>query len=142
MKTFRIENGDLVLGGEGFALVEGPDKVRQDLGVIVREPLGCDRFHPEWGSLLGGYVGFVTGASTETLIQAEIARLMSNYMAVQAQVLQSDHLASRSSRFTAGEVVDRVVAVDIQQSLDSYHVRVILNMLSSQDLVVQVPVRS
>lgn len=136
MKTFQIVNGDLVIGPGGFATIDGPAKVKQDLAVAVREPYGVDRFHPRWGTLLHEYVGMAVGDGTDLLIRSEINRVISNHMFSQNSVLERDSMRATRSRFSTGELIDRLDAVDVRQEYDRYHVRVRLRTLSGQPITL------
>jgi hypothetical protein len=131
VKTLQIVNGDFVIGPGGYATIDGPAKVKQDLGVAVREPYGSDRFHPRWGSLLHEYVGMPAMDEASMRIQAEVTRLIQNYQFVQGQMLQRDTMLGNRSRFSAGELVNTIQAIDIQQSYDSYAVRVTVTTLNN-----------
>ena len=72
MKSFALQNGDLVLGQGGLLTVTGPSKVRQDLSIAMREPVGCDRFHPNWGSVLPNYIGEPITTQIESLAGSQL----------------------------------------------------------------------
>ena len=141
MKTFRIANGDLVLTGTSFEEVTDEVKVRQDLGIAVREPYGCDRFHPQWGSLLDTYVGGPLTMESKALVQAEVARVVSSYMAKQATQQNADQMANRRSHFSANELVAQVTAIEVAQQMDALHVRVRLQTLTSSEVTLTSTVR-
>jgi hypothetical protein len=142
MKTFRLDNGDLSLGQDGYALVEGSDKLRLDLSVAMREPFGCDRFHPRWGSLLYDYTGKVVDDETGAYIKGEITRLVQNYVYVQGELLSKDVAAGRRPRFSRGEVVSDMSGIDLQGLFDSYKVRVRLRTLSGEEVTLLQTVRT
>lgn len=134
MKTFAIEAGDFVLGEGGYALISGHEKVKQDLGIAMREPYGCDRFHPRWGSVLVNYVGEPVSQQTEFLVRAEAGRIIRNYIAVQGYVVEQDVQAQRRSRLGTNEVVIGVDGIDVRQEQDRYHVRVRLALFSGEEV--------
>lgn len=136
MKTFALVGGDLVLGEGGYALVTGQEKVKQDLGVAMREPYGCDRFHPRWGSVLISYVGEPVEQQTAFLIQQEIGRIIRNYIMVQGGVVEEDVAARRRSRVATSEVITGVNGIDVRQNQDKYHVRVRLSLFSGEEAVL------
>lgn len=141
MKTFRISNGDLVLTGGSFEEVTGEAKVRQDLGVAVREPFGADRFHPQWGSLLDRFVGAPFTLEVKSLVKAEVMRIISSYSADQQAMMRNDTLANRKSRFSSGEIVQQVTGIEVAQNQDTLHVRVRLQTLTSAEVVLSSSVR-
>lgn len=130
MRAFALQSGDLVLGEGGFAMVTGAEKVKQDLGVAMREPYGCDRFHPRWGSILPRYVGEPIDGQASLLIRSECARLVRNYIQVQGGIIEKDVQAGSRSRMTTDEAIAGVAGIDIRQEQDRYHVRVRLQLFS------------
>jgi hypothetical protein len=126
MKSFALQNGDLVLGQGGLLTVAGPSKVRQDLSIAMREPLGCDRFHPNWGSVLPNYIGEPITGQIDSLVKAEVYRLVRNYMAVKANEMQSEYLRGNRASFSADEIVINISSVDVVRNMDRLYVRVSL----------------
>ena len=126
MKSFALQNGDLVLGQGGLLTVTGPSKVRQDLSIAMREPLGCDRFHPNWGSVLPNYIGEPITGQIEALVKAEVYRLVRNYMAVKANEMQTEYLRGNRASFSADEIVINISGVDVVRRMDRLYVRVSL----------------
>jgi phage baseplate assembly protein W len=100
MKTFQIQGGDLVIGPGGYATVSGPKKVLQDLSILVREPYGIDRFHPQWGGILEEFVGQEVNPVSRALVRGEIERLLQNYMVMQSRQIAAD--MSREHQDSAG----------------------------------------
>lgn len=125
-----------MVGAGGYTTIEGAAKVRQDLGIAVREPYGSDRFHPRWGTLLHEYVGTAVGPLSEMRIQAEIARIVQNYIRVQGEALERDVATNRRSRFSKDEVVERVESIAIRQEYDRFRVRVIVRTFSNTDIAI------
>lgn len=136
MKSLLIQNGDLVLGQGGFQSVRGEHKVRQDLSFALREPLGIDRFHPDWGSVLEEQIGHAIGPLTEALIRDEVTRIIKTYMVRQQYEMQRDRLLGRGSRFQANEVVEAIKGVVIAQSMDQFHVKITLGLASGESSVI------
>lgn len=134
MKTLQLANGDLVIGSGGFVTVTGAAKVRQDLGVAVREPYGTDRFHPRWGSVLVNYIGQPVGPATDMLVRSEVIRLIKNYIAVQGEQMEFDATTGSKTRFVTSEIIQAINKIEVVQERDRYHVRVSLALFSG-DLV-------
>lgn len=124
MKQLQLRNGDFVPAPGGFAVVQGAAKIQQDLGAALRETLGDDRFHPRFGTVLGSVVGTVQGVEAQALIQSEITRMISNYMAVQTEKINADTTAGVKSRYTPDEIVSSVESIEVQQTYDTINVRV------------------
>lgn len=126
MRNFAIQNGDLVLGHGGFQAVSGTAKVRQDLGIALREPLGCDRFHPRWGSVLPNFVGEPITKRIGAQVEAEVYRVVRNYMATKANQMQTEFLRGQKASLTADEVVVNITKVDVAWNMDRLFIRVSL----------------
>lgn len=125
MKQLRLVNGDLDVQPGGFALVSGQQKVLQDLGILVRDALGSDRFHPRWGTILHEYVSSgVHPEEVALLVRSEITRVIQNYIVMQSDQISSDADNGRRSRFSPDEIVVDVSNIEIQQSYDRLNVRV------------------
>jgi len=136
MKTFLLENGDLVIGEGGFIAITGPAKVRQDLAVSMKEPFGIDRFHPRWGSQLHEYIGGTVGPETHMFIEGEVNRLVQNYVYLQRDQVEKDLAEGRVPRFSTGELVRAVESIKVRQSYDSFKVRVSLRTISGSEVVL------
>lgn len=134
MKTLAIEHGDFVIGAGGFVTVDGPSKVKQDLAVAVREPYGSDRFHPRWGTLLHEYIGLAANDEMDMRVRAEVTRVIQNYQFSQGQVLERDTMQGRRSRYSTGELVDAITAIEVRQEFDRYRVKVTLRTLGRQEI--------
>lgn len=140
MKTLALIDGDLVVGPRGYATVTGATKLRQDLGVAIREPVGCDRFHPGWGSALGDTVGDKIDAGSQMRVRTEVTRVLSNYITVQQDVRRRDAAAGRTSRFSPGEIIRKIEDVSMIQSLDSLRVRVVLQTVADTTVTLNAQV--
>lgn len=141
MKSLAIQNGDLVLGPEGFATVSGAAKVRQDLGIALREPVGNDRFHPRWGSLLPSYIGNPIGDSTIMVVRSETYRVIQNYVYIQAASVKDDVARSRQARYGASEIIKDIKKVDVRQDHSRLLVKVFLVTLGNDDVTIIQSVR-
>lgn len=136
MKTLELRNGDLVLGAGGYSMVAGPQKVIQDMGIMVREPLGVDRFHPRWGTILDDFIGEAINEESEMRVRAELQRLIQNYVVMQTRQIQADHDAGRRPRFRPSEIVTDVAGIDVQQRFDRINVRVHLITASGEEVTI------
>jgi hypothetical protein len=137
MFTLQIQNGDLQIGANGFAAVNGPSKVYQDLSLATLEPYGCDRFHPRWGSLLGNYIGDAITLVDENLVMAEVARLVNNYMMVQQDNISTEVSNGLQSQYASNEVVGSIEAIDVTQQADRLMVSVMILTVSGQQVTLQ-----
>ncbi len=136
MQTFRLTDGDIVLTSGSYAMVTGPEKLRQDLLYAISEPLGIDRFHPRWGSLLPSFIGGQVDEATQARVTAEVRRIISNYAAIQKDRIGRDALQGRRSRYGTGEVIDRVIGVDVVPEMTKLHLRIVLKTLSQREITL------
>jgi hypothetical protein len=139
MKAFAVNNGDLVMGPTSYEVVTGPRKIAQDLGIACREPIGCDRFHPNWGSLLPTYVG-LDAQQVDLMVKGEVSRLIQNYSMVQRGIAAQDVANAVTPRLSPSEIVGRVDSINVTQAFDAFAVQVVLSTLdhSSKVLLTQV----
>lgn len=136
MKTFLLEDGDLVLDSGSCETVTGPRKLRQDLDLAMREPIGTDRFHPKWGSILPSLVGVPINDTLLARVESEVRRILDNYVVVQRDLMARDARAGRRPRFTSGEVIDTVKSVQVRPEWDRVHVRAEVRTLTADEVVV------
>lgn len=132
MKTFQIRNGDLVIGAGGYATLTGVPKVYQDLGILVREPLGEDRFHPQWGGILQEFIGRIITQDARTDVVNEIQRLTQNYIVMQSRQMTVDLSLNRRPRYSPEEIVVSLENVDVQQRGDRLNVKVTVSTASGE----------
>lgn len=137
MFTLQVQNGDLQIGANGFATVNGPSKIYQDLSISTLEPYGCDRFHPKWGSLLSNYLGDTITLVDENLVMAEVARLVNNYMLVQQDNIANEVAQGLQSQYASNEVVGAIEAIDITQQGDIMTVSTLIVTVAGQQITLQ-----
>lgn len=141
MKTLRLLRGDLVLTGGEYQEVTGGEKIRQDLRGALLEPLGNDRFHPGWGSVLHTFIGknYVTEESKSRIAQ-EIIRVIGNYVAVQRDNLQRDSLSGRKARYTTSDIVRGVNGVNMTDKNDKVYGVIKLSTYGAYNISLTLPV--
>lgn len=127
MMSLAVINGDLALRPGGFGTVTGAAKTRQDLGLALREPYGVDRFHPMWGSLLDGNIGFTINEAMADDVRSEVVRVIQNYMAVQQAKLVADTINGGPTRLTPDEIVRSISNLEVDQENDRLLVRITLD---------------
>jgi hypothetical protein len=137
MFTLQVQNGDLQIGANGFASVNGPAKLYQDLVIATLEPYGCDRFHPRWGSLLSNYLGDAITLIDENLIMAEISRLVNNYMLVQQDNISNEASRGLQSQYASDEVVGSIESIDVVQNGDRVTVSTLIITVAGQQVNLQ-----
>lgn len=132
MKTMLLDDGDLVPAHRDFKMVTGTGKVAQDLRVALLEPLGIDRFHPGWGSALGGFIASIASPDLQSDIEAEVNRVISNYAAIQRDKVEADINGDRTTRFTSDEILSRVQSVQVKTTDETVRVRIVLQTASGE----------
>lgn len=119
MKAWKIHGGDLVPGAGGFQTVTGPERLIQGLRVALGEPMGVDRFHPGWGSVIDQFVGAPLTEGTMFDLEQEVHRVVGNYQAVQNQKVARDALTNQGrSRYTRSDVLSHIANVSITSRND------------------------
>jgi len=128
VKTLALADGDLVATPFGHETISGALKIRQELLCSFAEPLGDDRFHPDFGSVIPNYLGRPLDEELEMLVLAEANRVLQNYVTIQRREVLNDHLDQRRSRFNASDVVRRVTNIHTTISLDT--ITIYVNLLT------------
>lgn len=112
--SFKVVNGDLSITAGKFDLVEGQEKLTQDLTCWLVERYRDDRFHPTYGSILDSYIGGVIQADdTIVRVQSETLRVLSNY-----QQIQLARFKEFPSKFQPSELLQSVNGVNVSLSYD------------------------
>ena len=124
MKTFQIKNGDLVLAGDRYAMVEGVARVQQQLGLGLREPFGGDRFHPGWGSMIPEWIGRTIQGGIQDEIRIEIIRVVRAHIMVQNGALKRAAASSQKTPITMDEVISEITEIKFRQEQDNLIVKV------------------
>lgn len=112
--SLKVVNGDLSITAGRFDLVEGTEKLTQDLTLWLTERYRDDRFHPTYGSILDGYIGGVINVSdTIVRVQSETLRVLSNY-----QQIQIARFKESPQKFQPSELLQNVNGVNVSLSYD------------------------
>ncbi len=112
--SLKVVNGDLSITAGTFDVVQGSEKLTQDLTLWLTERYRDDRFHPTYGSILDGYIGGVINAQdTIVRVQSETLRVLSNY-----QQIQLARFRETPSKFQPSELLQQVNGVDVSLSYD------------------------
>lgn len=136
MKTLALSGGDLVVGPGGLQMQDGPAKIRQDLALALGETYGADPYHSGWGSVLGQYLGEPTDADTPMLVQAEVNRILQQYMTNQQQQLATAAANQQQHTITTSEIIQTVNSVDVSVLYDSVTVIISLTTMAGQTLQI------
>lgn len=132
MKQLKLRNGDLVLGTGGFVTLTGTERIIQDLGALVREVMGTDRFHPAWGTILQDYLGGYQDEEAAMLVRGEIARVVQNYIVMQSTQIIKDRDLGLRSRYAPEEIISSVRSIETQAVGDRLNVKVSVGTMSGQ----------
>lgn len=117
--SIAVENGDIAVQGDHFAIVNGSDKLQQDLTIWLKERFKSDRFHPQYGSTLDSYIGGMMTNSTVYEIESEVNRILRNYQSLQIKKFKED-----SSSLSPSEILAEVTAVVANPYYDAVDVMV------------------
>ena len=112
--SLKVVNGDLSITAGKFDLVDGTDKLKQDLTLWLVERYRDDRFHPTYGSILDGYIGgVISPQETIVRVQSEVLRVLSNY-----QQIQIARFRELPNKFQKSELLQSVNGVNVSLSYD------------------------
>jgi hypothetical protein len=142
VKTLALSGGDLVLGSGGLQMITGAAKIRQDVALALVEEYGTDPYHAEWGSVLPQYVGRAVEQDTPLLVQAEVNRILQQYMALQQSMLSSAAVNNRTTTLTTSDVVRSVDKIDVSVLYDTVKVLITLTTMAGQTLSISRTVTS
>lgn len=136
MKTLAVKNGDLVLTGSKFGMVEGISRVQQQLGLALREAYGADRFHRSWGSTLPSWIGQVMTADVPFEVRAEVTRIVRDFIIQQTEKVKERAALGFTSVITAEEMIMDITDIKIETRNDTLRVKVTLRTASGQEFSV------
>ena len=136
MKTLALSGGDLVVSSTGHQTISGTPKIRQELALSLGEEYGGDKYHPDFGSILDDFFGEPINDLTQASIEAEVIRVIQQYISIQQQQVLQDHLAQRATRFDASDVVTGVSGVTAEVSYDTIKVTATLQTAAGTSVTV------
>jgi phage baseplate assembly protein W len=134
VKTLALSGGDLVIGSGGLQMISGAAKIRQDVALALGEEYGTDPYNAGWGSVLPQYVGQAIDDDTTMLVQAEVNRILQQYMAVQQAMLSTASTSGTTTTLTTSDVVRSVDGVDVTVLYDTVKVLITLTTMAGQTL--------
>jgi phage baseplate assembly protein W len=137
VQTLAIVDGDLVVGAGQLLTLSGPNKVKQDLFYAFHEAYGSDPYHPTWGNVLGRFLGMALTPSVQQSATNEVNRVLTNYMAVQADQVNSHFSSDTRSTLYASDVVRSIDSVTVQQVRDNLLITANLSTMAGQQITVQ-----
>jgi phage baseplate assembly protein W len=136
VKTLALSGGDLVLGSGGLQLISGAAKIRQDVALALGEEYGTDPYNAGWGSVLPQYVGETITADTTMLVQAEVNRILQQYMAQQQSMLSQAATNNTTTTLTTSDVVSSVDKIDVTVLYDAVNIVITLTTMAGQTLTL------
>jgi phage baseplate assembly protein W len=137
VRSLALINGDLMLAQGGYQTHTGAARIKQDLTLALREEYGSDRFHPRWGSILMRYIGQVITPQLESLVRAEVNRVVQNYIAVQRAEILRDTQVDVANRFSTSDVVQQILAINTTLYMDTINVSLALQTLSRETVTIK-----
>lgn len=136
MKTMAVRNGDLVLAGSKFGMVEGIARVQQQLGLAMREAFGSDRFHRQWGSTLPSWIGQVLSQQVPFEIRSEVNRVVRDFILQQNEKIKERAALGLTAVVTSEEMIMEIRDIKVETRQDSVFVKVTLRTASNQEFSV------
>ena len=136
MKTMAIRNGDLVLSGSKFGMVEGMARVQQQLGLAMREQYGNDRFHRQWGSTLPSWIGEVLSSDVPFEVRAEVTRIVRDFILNQNEQIKNRAALGLSAVVRTDEMIMEIRDIKVETNLDSVLVKVTIRTASNQEFSI------
>lgn len=136
VETLALSGGDLVIGPGGLQTLSGAAKIRQDIALALGEGYGNDPYHAGWGSVLPQYVGHPVTDDTPMLVQAEVTRILQQYMTGQQQQLATAAANQQRHTISTSEIIQTVNSVDVTVQYDSIRVIISLTTMAGQTLQI------
>lgn len=134
MKTLALTQGDLTPAPGGYRMLEGANKIQQDIGLALQEEYGTDSSHPLWGSILPTMIGAPITEDLKQQIRVEVNRVVNNYIAVQNARIVQDNVTGSQSSMTTDDVVNAITGLSITQLFDSVVINLGLQTISRQNV--------
>jgi len=137
MRTLALVHGDLVVQTDGnYQFYSGASRIKQDLTLALTEEFGFDRFHPRYGSTIRSYLGQIISPELESLVQAEVNRVLQNYIIEQQQSVLRDTVVDVQGVFNTSDVVRSVDNITVRALLDTIYLSATLTTLARESITV------
>lgn len=137
VSTLALVHGDLVISSDGgYLLYSGADRIRQDLTLGLSEEYGTDRFHPGYGSIITSYIGRLITPQVQQLVQAEVNRVIQNYLIIQQNEVIRGTLYDIAGTYNTSDVVRSVDSITVKTVQDAIYVAVTLTTLARQTITI------
>ena len=138
MHTLALQDRDLAITpGKGFTLYTGTKRLQQDLTLALGEEYGNDRFHPNWGCVLVRFIGLPINDTLRHEVEAEVSRVVNNYLIAQQEFVRQDLIKQVQSRFTTADLMAEVVSIKTRLQQDTIDVVIEIRNLDRTSILVQ-----
>jgi phage baseplate assembly protein W len=135
--TFALVHGDLVINTDGgYTLYNGAARIKQDLTLALTEEYGFDRFHPKYGSIIRNYLGQIISPEMQALVQAEVNRVLQNYIIIQQNSVLRDTVVDVQGVFDTSDVVRSVDDITVRTLLDTIYLSATLTTLARESITI------
>jgi len=134
-----------MIRGRSFDLVQGKDKLIQDLSLRIMEQIGTDPSFPELGSHFdtGEYIGQVYTVELEDAAREEVQGIIQQYQREQLEKIKAETIIFDGQNTLAPDevihTIDKIESVTVGTTI---LLRVSLSTLSGQSVRIDVPVES
>lgn len=137
MQTLALIHGDLLVDSSGNLLMySGTDRIRQDLTLALTEEYGANHFHPKWGSIVKNYIGNPITQNLQQLVQAEVNRVVQNYITLQQSSVLRNTTYDIAGVFDTSDVVQSVGPLSVSTSFDTVYISATLTTVDRQTVTI------
>lgn len=142
MKCMKVVDGDLAVGGDGkITMVEGAERIKQELALWLIEPLGTDTVYTKFGSDLWSYIGAPAFEDNLSAIRTEVIRVVTNYIAAQDERIAQDKQNMSNEEFlqcwTDNDIVTSISAITVSQSGTNVNVYISLSTAADTEVTIE-----
>ena len=137
MYTFANENGDFVLDGGDIKSVYGGSMIAQELSTWLREPLGSDIHHTDFGSKLPEYIGTPIYGEMLDDVEAEVYRIINDFALYYKNKYQNDSI-NGIKRYNPEDIIRSIDYVSFDEGADSLTIKVGISTFNGTVTVTKV----
>lgn len=150
MKNFRVSDGDLDISrANRVDMVQGRDKLVQDLTLWLLEPLGIGFTTPNFGALLnyvdrvgvrrrqeGHFIGRGLDEQRAAEVESEVDRILNLYQQNQIEKIRQAQLQGRLYLYRRAEILDSIDQVASRIDRDRMIVRAAITSGANSDITL------
>ena len=141
MYGLKVTNGDLAVMGDGnCVLVEGRERLAQEISHWLLEPLGTDALYNRFGSTLDQIIGSPMLAEYIAEVRTEVGRVLQNYMAYQTRQMNEDRLKGDEvflKNWKDEDIIDAVEGLSVKAVADTLKVTIKLFTVAGTRLIIE-----